>query len=656
MSEAANLDSLGRRIEIPTVNETAGTFVDRLGSYLRNDRTRLYVDTSFLMWLTTIGDIPREEFLVWANELGDKICIPAWSVHEFYRHHTTGTLAKRVAKKLKHARDAARDAADYLQPYAVGTFNLEEEQASYRQQLTRTLKSLDDLIAVSGRWDYSKSSKPIIDWVNMRSTRRGTIFGSLPTAIPTVDGRYSGDVPPGFRDRKKKERSGRGANRFGDFLFWEEVTADAKVQRAANVIIVTNDRKDDWFYKKGDLKVEGEFRRLRANWDSVPSPHPMLAFELSIKTQADTLSLIDAPYLGALLWKLDRPRYAKFANVAIGIAAPEGKDSDRPSRPPVKLSHKRLVRSQMTSAVAQGLLRTAFSLPSSKVSSLLERADADEPDRSNFVSEAPTILSGLDSGDAAAFARALHDRVLNTASQSAEAFISRVFSIFDTSTPDVAAGFYLGIAISAYFKGNEARSVPEGPFLADLFKWQDDNAFEKVISALTLQLKRTGSLAYYPPSFKNVRINIKLTGDAERKATPMEIAQLFVDGIACLEAGLGDVRGDLRAQLGKVASCQVILDQVCTVYGFPNFLVDCDRSGEELMSIPPMTRFVSSLRKSSGPKAQNKEVVSSNPFEPVWNASAIEDNEGDLPLVPDLDDYEFDENGDVSDLPNNDAS
>jgi len=56
--------------------------------------------------------------------------------------------------------------------------------------------------------------------------------------------RYTQDVPPGFLDRRKVDAPTKGSNRYGDFLFWEEVIQHARTIGARTVIIVTRDRKE----------------------------------------------------------------------------------------------------------------------------------------------------------------------------------------------------------------------------------------------------------------------------------------------------------------------------------------------------------------------------------------------------------------------------
>jgi hypothetical protein len=70
--------------------------------------------------------------------------------------------------------------------------------------------------------------------------------------------RYSGRVPPGFKDKRKREKKLEdaksdivhdlsGSNRYGDLMFWREVLEHASADAAiSGIIIISNDAKNDW--------------------------------------------------------------------------------------------------------------------------------------------------------------------------------------------------------------------------------------------------------------------------------------------------------------------------------------------------------------------------------------------------------------------------
>jgi hypothetical protein len=57
-------------MRISTLTETPEEFTIRVADLLKADTTHIYFDTSFLMWLTMIGDEARSQFKQWAGTLG----------------------------------------------------------------------------------------------------------------------------------------------------------------------------------------------------------------------------------------------------------------------------------------------------------------------------------------------------------------------------------------------------------------------------------------------------------------------------------------------------------------------------------------------------------------------------------------------------------
>lgn len=76
----------------------------------------------------------------------------------------------------------------------------------------------------------------------------GTAFTQEELAEIEKDGkvRYDKKVPPGFKDIKKQNDSGSN-NSYGDLIVWKEILNYAK-QNKKDIIYVTNDQKEDWWY------------------------------------------------------------------------------------------------------------------------------------------------------------------------------------------------------------------------------------------------------------------------------------------------------------------------------------------------------------------------------------------------------------------------
>ena len=58
------------------------------------------------------------------------------------------------------------------------------------------------------------------------------------------ESRYRNKMPPGFEDDKKD-----GVKKFGDLFLWKEILKLPRLKSVKNIIFITNDEKDDWWYK-----------------------------------------------------------------------------------------------------------------------------------------------------------------------------------------------------------------------------------------------------------------------------------------------------------------------------------------------------------------------------------------------------------------------
>lgn len=65
--------------------------------------------------------------------------------------------------------------------------------------------------------------------------------------------RYAKQVPPGFADLKEKEKQGE-RHLYGDLIWWKQAIDYARDNKR-NLVIITDDKKEDWWYKvSGKIK------------------------------------------------------------------------------------------------------------------------------------------------------------------------------------------------------------------------------------------------------------------------------------------------------------------------------------------------------------------------------------------------------------------
>lgn len=105
--------------------------------------------------------------------------------------------------------------------------------------------------------------------------------------------RYSRRVPPGFKDAEKG-----GQAQFGDLIFWFQ-TIDLAIARQKPILVIIDDRKEDWWLR---------------NKDEIVGVHPDLVRELRLRAKQDvhfydTSGLLDN--LGRLQHRPPSPALAK---------------------------------------------------------------------------------------------------------------------------------------------------------------------------------------------------------------------------------------------------------------------------------------------------------------------------------------------------------
>ena len=384
------------------------------------------------------------------------------------------------------------------------------------------------------------------------------------------------------------------------------------------VIIVSDDRKNDWYHKITEADIDTDLKNLRARWDPVPRPHPTLLFELQQKAKVDHLILLDRLYLGALLWRKEQARCGRFAEVAIGIVPALGKRDDRPVTPPVKRSQKRSTTATFGLTDAVRLITASSEIADHVVTPLLLQLDANGPERDTFVAEfAEVHFATLNPQQMATFARILHDRAVEN-QLTAEALLADLLDRLDKAEPNAAASLFAGVLVSAYMADGQPRPCPRSPFLEQIFFWQDDPAFTKVLQAFQIHLRRACSPALYIPNTKNARVTVTLIHDARTRQIPVELVQIAFNGTNLLDSGETRPELSLRKWLNDSAEASVenVVKAACAYYGVPFALTDVEGGAtDELRSIPELMGF--------------------REFDRFSQVSAGEHESADLPSEPD---------------------
>lgn len=317
-------------------------FSGRAFASFADGATHIYIDTSFLMWLTKIGPKSFDQFRAWLKATsGGRIHIPVWAGHEYANHHVAGTLVDELSAAAGELSAVAKSAYAKLRPFLDADLVAGKSAESEQVKLRTTLSALEAAAAHCRLWtkeQYADRAQAVMAFITEYSLQNTPVF-DLMNAFPALGiARFDGRVPPGFKDRGKKERTSedgdvvQGSNKYGDLIFWREILEHAKSVNAKHLLLLTKDGKNDWLFGGGTQPNDEVLRGMGRAWKPLPIPHPMLAVEARNTAGVEGLSLIDSAYLGAMLRHHGVGDVASFVDVAVVPDPPKPIDGQKAAK------------------------------------------------------------------------------------------------------------------------------------------------------------------------------------------------------------------------------------------------------------------------------------------------------------------------------------
>ena len=543
-------------LTIPSETEGAADFRSRLAALIAEQSTHIYIDASFLMWMTKIGSSSRRELIGWLQgNCSGRIHVPIWAAHEYLKHHVAGTIVTGLSEKTSElAGLVGRTYADFRpfidEPLGEG----KEDPSTLRTEVRAALNTLNRLAKTSRKWNksYGKHASEVIAFVNDVTPEQTSVYEHLEEITRAGAGRFVGSVPPGYKDRWKKrgDRQFNGANdeapvhsnRYGDVIFWKELLAHAERVKARALVVVTNDRKNDWHMGLGRsdvIDIDAALLELKSDWKPVPRPHPMLVMEAKLVAGVDQVELLDSAYLAALLRDIAEDDVRAFADVAI---IPDGPEPEKEDDRRAKIRDERIAddTAKVSAEAAEagylfsdspqvrntrGALSRALyesrDAVDKRSEELLEKwrasVEAKRPLSETITSK---LLDGFDHNKLARLARELHDRVLQEMPGYVEA-VADLVSILDRLPLKTAAALYLGLLSSMYLvrKSNASRLPPSSPVAQLLFERQSADYALNGVRAVRKRLSDNEVAPLYLPNSDVPPVTITLDTEPDTPRT-----------------------------------------------------------------------------------------------------------------------------------------
>ena len=144
-------------LTIPSVTEDSAAFKQRLAVLISAQNTHIYIDTSFLMWMTKIGSSSRQELICWLqNNCKGRVHVPVWAAHEYLKHHVAGTIIVELSERTKEVADLVGRTYNYFRPFIDEPFGEGAKDPSTILANTRAaLNELEHMAATSKQWHKS---------------------------------------------------------------------------------------------------------------------------------------------------------------------------------------------------------------------------------------------------------------------------------------------------------------------------------------------------------------------------------------------------------------------------------------------------------------------------------------------------------------------
>ena len=604
-------------LTLPTRAEGADAFTTRLASVLANPTTRAYVDTSFLTWMTRIGSPARTELTRWLSGLcGPRLKVPVWAAHEYYRHHTQGTIVGDLNNQLEALERTVAGTYSLIWPLLDETLGGAPSAPAQQAQVRDILRDVRGIANLVRDWipNYERHAREVIEFANAHALIDSRVPAYFETLDAVADARFTGRVPPGFKDRWKKERKDQadesgalvGSNWWGDFVFWREVLDDAHRRHARQVVLLTRDGKNDW-RAAGQLPTDPPSESDK----SVPPAHPFLAFEAALEAGVDEVLMVNDTRLASLAQLTAESETRAFVFVARAPSLPSPKTMQERRQDAER--HETAVRGSVRSAMAsaegvQYLDPIGFQAPKAVLKrALLEsrstgttptpvlefEAELEHPGKELIDLLTETKVVALGGLGLVHWARRLSSR----AHQSGElsSVVSDLVRSLRRFPPKVAGALYFGLIADAYLDPHEniPRMAPRSVALQGLFSCQTEVWALTPIQTLLERLVKSERIPLYLPDPLAPRIKVFCHAHGDQEP-PTQLRTIRVKGLDLISPSQGDPAMQLLVRLdGEPASPHVLLEHAAEVYGLPINQLDLESDVDTVYELDQMVGFKS---------------------------------------------------------------
>ncbi|RTQ97198.1 PIN-like domain-containing protein [Halomonas nitroreducens] len=212
-------------------------------------------DANIILNLYRYSDSTRQEFFNIFEKFKDRIWIPNRAAEEFLINR-----ASVIASQEKTYDDAIKGVDELKkslesprkQPFVSKEVMSQAE--SFFERLLSELSENKDVLANRVSDDEIKAS---VSEVFEGCVGEPYDDESIKKIIEEGDQRYAHKIPPGYKDAGKGDVNGsvfERTRKYGDLIVWKQIL-DKAVNDSVDVVLVTDDKKEDWWEKSGHRTI-----------------------------------------------------------------------------------------------------------------------------------------------------------------------------------------------------------------------------------------------------------------------------------------------------------------------------------------------------------------------------------------------------------------
>lgn len=241
-------------------------------------------DSNVLLNLYSYPEQARQEFFSVLTKIKENLWIPYQVAYEFHKNRfnkirASNDSVEKLRTKLKRAHDELTGDFEKIEfsKRNTGVFDLDERINTTQSAYEKLKKAIDLVCDRLPRISLDDPiAQEIADLFEGKVGIQPKTQKELDSLIEDAEKRYGNEIPPGFMDKAKGENFIDGdiiyPAKYGDLIIWNQTINYIKETKNKNVIFITGDRKEDWWWSE-----RGE----------IIGPHPRLISEFIKKSDAE---------------------------------------------------------------------------------------------------------------------------------------------------------------------------------------------------------------------------------------------------------------------------------------------------------------------------------------------------------------------------------